>query len=120
VNRLPAISQEESFEHDVEEFGAMITDRMMDWIEKGLRRGEISFNDFELLPIAPHALRVRYADASEGYAQKEVVVYALGYDRNTATLFEILNRSSDVDNRLAAEEIGRCELARIYAHQVKA
>lgn len=63
----------------------------------------------------PHALRVLYCDASDQYIKKEVVVYAHGYDSDTATLFETIDRSSGLSSRTQAEKQGLYELARIYA-----
>lgn len=38
----------------------------------------------------PHALRVRWTNPDAGWQQDESIVYADGYDENTATIFEIL------------------------------
>ena len=52
-------------------------------------------------PELPHAFRVTFRNADAGYQQDERIVYADGYDADTATLFETLDLPACTDSDLA-------------------
>lgn len=52
-------------------------------------------------PQLPHAFRVTFRNAAAGYQVDERIVYADGYDAETATLFETLDLPSCTDSDLA-------------------
>lgn len=61
-------------------------------------------------PEVPHALRVRFINAQKGYAQDEVIVYADGYDKNTAQKYESID-AVGVTSAAQAWRFGRYYLA---------
>lgn len=52
-------------------------------------------------PDIPHALRIEFRNEDKGFETDERIVYADGYDENTATLYERLQFSSCTDADLA-------------------
>ncbi len=69
---------------------------------------EITFRDH------PHALRIRYPDEDRKYADNERIVYAPGYDADTATRFEPLDFFGVTRGDLI-DEHGRFQLAQSRA-----
>jgi len=54
-----------------------------------------------IYPEIPHAYRVRFRNQDNGYALDERIVYADGYDEETAELYEVLEFYSCTDAELA-------------------
>ena len=64
-------------------------------------RNSWGYNGSITYPDLPHALRVQFRNKSKGYIVDERIVYADGYDENTATLYERLQFDSCTDSDLA-------------------
>ena len=73
-----------------------------------------SFSGRRLFTEIPHALRVRFVDESQNYAQDTRVVYNDGYDENNASLFEDMElpgvTNADQLYRIARRRIAEAKL----------
>jgi hypothetical protein len=64
-------------------------------------RNSWGYNGSITYPDLPHALRVQFRNAAKGYILDERIVYADGYDEETATLYERLQFDSCTNSDLA-------------------
>jgi len=71
-----------------------------------------------IYPEVPHALRVRFRNASRGYVMDERIVYAPGYDETNATLYEGIEYLSCTNSDLAYKH-GSRHLAEMILRQEK-
>ena len=88
--------------HKVEGNYGVIVDNERPLI-KGLvtPRNSSAYSGNIVYPEIPHAIRVQFRNEDKGYILDERIVYAPGYDRESATLFERLEFSSCTNSTLA-------------------
>lgn len=63
-------------------------------------------------PVVPHALRVRYLNADKNWSQDEAIVYADGYNEDTAEKYESIE-AAGVTNHDQAWRFGRYYMANL-------
>ena len=74
------------------------------------------FSGTRTFPSLPHALKVEFVSPELGYQKGEAVVYAPGYDFNTATIFEEVKTFGCTNWHMAAQ-YGMYTLGQIYLRQ---